>query len=881
MDDVKKGNGSMKRIFKKYWFYILAFFLPVVIILIHSWVADTWLTGNGSILRGDMKGQLVPFYYALWDKVHAGENLSYTWNLCGGMDFHSILGYLISPFTLLILIFPRNWIVNMVQLTMVIKLALVAVSMTYYFYCTKYNTLKFRKEIVSLFLGLAFTLGNGMLNFLGYIQFNDVMICFPILLLLIERMVDAGKWKLYYLILTFCMISNLYLTYLVCIFLLLWFGFQMTGSVEKRVRKIFIFAGSSILSALTMCYSIFDAIMLNSGRYGGQSAELVKKYLFETILKPRDFVKQFFILTPIPAANSLSPNIFLSLSALVIACFLPVVKLRKRQKLYLAVLSIFMIASYFSGALSYIWHLFSVPNGVYHRFTNFFVFLILFLALMVLSRLEDIKTKHVIGIGVILLTVIVAVFFQLEKFNSVYSYLFTALLVILYILLFFFCSRKRILYKNMILVMVCFGMIELCINSYYALENYDARTYWDGFKADLFTEQMEADYGERTAWSQLNVNFGLSISQWANSGFISGLSGDNLAFHQYLGMPTNGRVSVAICGASPLINLMLNIRYGIGISDMEFSDAEEVYRNGDYKLYRMKRLAGLGYMVDSDIQNWDITDGTNFEVQNSFINCAAKQEDIFAPVDTDMVCNNALGETIPIMHPEWTGEGTYLYNYKCKYGTELDSLVAEFTMEKDEDLYIYSQVGGDMRFILIYVDGECCFNGSSYELQTYHVGNLKKGQKVTMYAVPVNSSELSVGTEIMWKIRLAAFDEQAYEKAYEVLSKNVYEIQTGEDDYIKGTIQAEKDGIMMTSIQAQEGFQVYVDGNREDYVTIGGTMIGVPLKAGRHTVEFKYKTPVFMPGRFVSAGAVIVFVIICLVDWWKKRLKQETAETEA
>ena len=105
MDDVKKGNGSMKRIFKKYWFYILAFFLPVVIILIHSWVADTWLTGNGSILRGDMKGQLVPFYYALWDKVHAGENLSYTWNLCGGMDFHSILGYLIWPFTLLILLF--------------------------------------------------------------------------------------------------------------------------------------------------------------------------------------------------------------------------------------------------------------------------------------------------------------------------------------------------------------------------------------------------------------------------------------------------------------------------------------------------------------------------------------------------------------------------------------------------------------------------------------------------------------------------------------------------------------------------------------------------------------------------------------------------------
>ena len=652
----------MKNILKKYWFYILAFLLPWVVVLIHSWVADTWVTGGGSLLRGDMKEQLVPFYYELWNKVHTGGSFSYTWNICGGIDFHSILGYLISPFTLLVLVCPRSWISDVVQFIMVMKLALVSVSMVYYFYNTKYNTLKIHKKAISLFLGLAFALGNGMLNLLGYIQFNDVIICFPILILLVERMVENEKWKLYYLLMTFCMASNLYLMFQISIFLLLWFVFLIMGNVEEKGKKFFIFAGSSVLAALTSFSGICNSILLNYSRYSSTPALSIQAYLQSILVEPQNFIKQFFIFEPIVAAKDIDPNIYFSLIALVLAVFFLFIRIEKKQKLYLAACVILLTASFFIGYLSYVWHLFAVPNGVYHRFFYLFVFLMLFLALLVIIRLDDIRLRHIIGVGVIEIAVFIGTFFQLQKYDSFIIYLASILLLVLYLLLMAFYRKKRILYKNMLLVIACFGITELCINAYSVLENYDNPVFLSRGNASLapeLAEELDLNYGERVAWSQMVNNMGLVLDRDSDVGFISGMNGANLHLHQRLGMPYNGRVSYAISGASPVINLLFNIRYGISNSDMEFSDVETVSEKGDYTVYRINRLAGLGYMTNSDVSDWTVGKGTCFEVQNRFIQSTTGLDDVFHAEIVDIKCENAAGKEIPLGSSEdWVERGT-------------------------------------------------------------------------------------------------------------------------------------------------------------------------------------------------------------------------------
>ena len=129
---------SFKNFLKKNWNYIIAFLIPWILIVIHSIVRQSWLSGNGSILNGESGTIYYELYIELWNKVHKGGSLLYTWNAGGGLDFlHLIFEYLLSPFTILLLLVPQTWIANLLQCIMVLKWSLFAVSLLYYF-----NTLK-------------------------------------------------------------------------------------------------------------------------------------------------------------------------------------------------------------------------------------------------------------------------------------------------------------------------------------------------------------------------------------------------------------------------------------------------------------------------------------------------------------------------------------------------------------------------------------------------------------------------------------------------------------------------------------------------------------------------------------------------------------------
>ena len=76
---------------------------------------------------------------------------------------------------------------------------------------------------------------------------------------------------------------------------------------------------------------------------------------------------------------------------------------------------------------------------------------------------------------------------------------------------------------------------------------------------------------------------------------------------------------------------------------------------------------------------------------------------------------------------------------------------------------------------------------------------------------------------------------------------------------------------MMTSIQSEVGFDVYVDGNRIECKTIGGALIGVPITKGEHVVEFKYVgvTPIY--GKIISLCGIILYLVLCMAHFVKQR----------
>lgn len=869
--------NRLKRFLGKYWFYIVAFLIPWIVMIIHSLVYDTWLTGNGSLLAGDTLVQIVPLFYEFWEKVHSGESLLYTWNIASGCDFHAALGYFMSPFTLLLLLVPKNWIPDAVQFVMILKWSLTAVTMTHFFYHTKYNKLIQQKKLISMFLGLAFCLGSGMIWFITYIQFNDVMICFPLLLLLIEKMVDEKRWKLYYLVLAFCIISNSYITFEVCIFLVIWFIFQFSANTQEKFKKFLIFAGSSVLAALTSVIIVLPSLVVAQERLAVSDPARELRYVNSCLMPFHTFFKQFFLFSKIARPNDIEPNIFISIIVLMLGVSFFFVKIGKKRKLYMMFVSVFLVASFFSGALSIVWHLFKIPNGVYHRFSNIFVFWMLFLALYTIMHIKQINKKHTIFIGGLLLIASVYTFFKIEVYSSFLGYLISFLLIVLYIIIIVLYCKESIKHRDLLVVLVICGLLELIVNSFYSFEFYDStQEYKDGgqyYTVSSLLKETTLDDGERIAAANPTSNICMLDDKASASGFVSAINGRMMYLYERLGMSYNGQVEYVVRGASPLLNLIFNVRYAITRTDVECSDQKLIATKEEYSLQHIKRLAGLGYMVDESIRYWDVAQDDCFETQNQFLELAVDETAIFTDVEPKIDCYDSYGETLE-RDEDFAQLGSYVYALDRVTGTKADFMQMDFYVEKDMDLYMYSCA--DIYFYTaILVDGEVLhLDARTFNQSTFHIGNVKKGQKITVCMIPETGEK---GEKEKIFFRFAEYHEEAYAKAYEKLSKNVYQIEQMESDYVKGTIKADEAGIMMTSIQAVDGFTVLVDGKEVPYETIGYALIGVPLEAGEHTVEFKYRTPYIDLARGITAGAIAIFIVLCIIDW-KRKKKQSIIE---
>lgn len=864
----------MKTFIKKYWNYILVFFVPWVLIVIHSIVRSSWPFADGSLLNGDTGLQLYPLMVELWEKVHSGESLFFSWNAGNGIDFYlNMVYYLISPFNLIVLLLPKACIEDAVQFVMVFKWSLMGLTTTYYFMHTKYNKLKWNKKAFSAALGLAFVLSNAILTIFGYFNWGDVIIIFPLLLLALEHLMEDGKWKSYFILLTISMLCNFYMTYQVCIFLVFWFLIHLDKTIEKKRQKFLLFAGSSILSAITSGIAILPAALGATNRYNSGGIASWINSIF-TIGE-----KLFLFSDGLVDWQSYKPNIYFSIGFFIFVVLFFVIKMNFKEKGKVCLVWLFMMLSLCSGILTVFWHGFSVPYGVNHRFLFLLVFLMLYMAMDTMIYMETITKWKLLLSAILELVFMVLCFFHISGFSDFYGYLITFLLLILYNLLIYLYMKGSIKYQNIIITISVIIMVELGANAIYELKEYNIKS-WDAVlynkEAEALADNIILDEGERADFSDAPNNFGLSVNLPGTNQFVSYNSNQMIALYNNLGMDFSESSSYLLSGSSPLTNLMFNIRYGISDWEGEYSDTDLIDKSDKLNVYRIKRLAGLGYMVDEDVVNWNTEDLVNFDLQNDFIKKSVGGDDIFTNVMpkerfTDGVLSYQYDE-------DNYKKGYYYYDYVSKSVAATEMTEFSFTVEEDMDLYldVFSQ---HTMTNIIYVDEKEVCRDSALRIQNYyHIGNVKKGQKVIVYSI----HSMGVGEEATLWFRFAKFNEENYAKAYEKLSKNVYEIEEMDSTYVSGTIHADEDGIMMTSIPAMNGFSIYVDGEQTEFEKIGDAFIGVPLTAGDHKVEFKYITPYFIPGFIGSMIGVVIFALICLFGRKKKDdiLRNEESENE-
>lgn len=108
------------------------------------------------------------------------------------------------------------------------------------------------------------------------------------------------------------------------------------------------------------------------------------------------------------------------------------------------------------------------------------------------------------------------------------------------------------------------------------------------------------------------------------------------------------------------------------------------------------------------------------------------------------------------------------------------------------------------------------------------------------------------GTYTFDSLEILEVPLKGYEEKIKKLQENqMTNIEWG-NNFIKGSINSDKNGILQITTPYSHGWQAFVDGERVDVIKVNEGFIGIPIEAGQHIIEFKYTTPYLNLGIIFS-----------------------------
>ena len=208
-----KNNSKIKKL------YLFSFLVPVLSMLTIFIIRKIFPFGEESFLHIDMYHQYFPFLVEFYHKLKSGESLFYSWNTGIGSNFIALyVYYLASPFNWLCVLFPEHLLMEFQSYMAIIKIGLCGLSFTYYIR----NHFKTDSWSIILF-SVFYALSGYMAAYNWNVMWLDCIAIAPIIILGLEKLVKEGTCKLYCLSLAFAILSNYYISIMLCIFLVLYF----------------------------------------------------------------------------------------------------------------------------------------------------------------------------------------------------------------------------------------------------------------------------------------------------------------------------------------------------------------------------------------------------------------------------------------------------------------------------------------------------------------------------------------------------------------------------------------------------------------------------------------------------------------------------------
>lgn len=811
---------------------LAAFFVPVLVLVVIFAQRGIFPFGEECFLRTDMYHQYAPFFSEFQYKLTHGGSLLYSWDIGMGVNFSALYAYyLASPMNWLVALCPRQFLIEFMTVLIVIKTGLSGLSFTWYL--RKHTG---TREFGSCFFGIFYALSGYMAAYSWNIMWLDCILLFPVILFGLERLVKEKKGMVYCIALGLSILSNYYISIMICIFMVIYAAVLVILYPPKKGKEFAATAGrftlysllAGGLAAVVLLPEIYALQATASGNF--DFPKTVSSYfsIFDMIARHMGNVQ-----TEIGLDHW--PNIYCGVAVLMLLLlYLGNKNIKIKEKAVYFSLLLFFYASFSVNVLNFIWHGFHYPNSLPCRQSFIYIALVLVMCYKAYLELKNTPWKHIVmafwgaAAFVILAEKLVD---NEEQFHFAVFYAAILFLALYTGCIYLYHSRKWC--RDGVLLAVlglvfCESAVNMAVTSIpttsrtaYVKDNEDTMLLADSIRSSVFyrIEKGESRTKNDGAWMNFpSASLFSSVASAAMSDFFKSVGCES---------STN---AYSVKGSTPFIDALFATRYGI-YPDQQPADGlkEQIGRQGSMWFYENKYTLPVGFVMPQDMEtNWVLDSGNPANVQNDL--------------------SSVLGVSNLLVPAEGVSEGKKL----------------TFTADASGDYYVYvtnkkvEEVSAEI--------GERSLSFDNVDRGYFlELGYLPKGQEVIFQSKTDGNPAMQAE---IWR-----FDPEAMEEIYQCLSKSPLELSSWTDTGLAGSINTPEGGTMFTSIPYDKGWKIWVDGTAVSGRPVFDAFLGVDLEPGEHKIRLSYEPQGLKTGAVITGVSAAAVAVLAVCGWMKNKKK--------
>lgn len=808
-----------------------AFLVPVVIMVIIFAQRGIFPFGEESFLRTDMYHQYAPFFSEFHHKLKEGGSLLYSWDIGMGVNFSALYAYyLASPLNWLLVLCPKGLIIEFMTYSIVLKIGLSGLTFAYYLrkHCRT-------NDFGIAFFGIFYALSGYMAAYSWNIMWLDCILLFPLIVLGLERLVKKQKCFLYCITLGLSILSNYYISIMICIFMVIYFIALLI--LEKKrywidyVWNAVHFCVYSLvaggLSAVVLLPEIYALQVTASGDFNFPKDAQSYFSIFDMFARHMGNVK-------IEIGLDHWPNIYCGVAVFIFfLLYLICKKISVKEKAVYCCLLLIFFASFSVNILNFIWHGFHYPNSLPCRQSFIYIFLILLICYRAYMNLHDIPWKHIViaFLGSVCFVVLAEKMVDQEHFGFYVYYVAILFLAIYAGLLYLYKVRNFNLNRLLVLTLAVVA-VESAVNTTVTSVTTTGRTAYlkDNKEVEHLLDQLDQDstFYRVEKVDRKTKNDGAWLNFPSVSLFSSTANADLTTFFKSLGCEGNTN-AYSITGSTPLVDSLFSVKYGLYSKEQNDDLLSLIGQEGETWLYEREATLPLGFVIDAQIEeNWQLDMGNPARVQN----------DLCYVIGAVPVLEDAGGEALSNAFwftPEISGD-YYVYVTNRK--------VEEVTVTRGEESQTFKNVN----------------RGFMLEL-----GYCEAGVEVNIKASDENDNITA---------NAYRFLNDGLRSVHEILARYPLTVTAWTDNSIEGVVTSPESGTLFTSIPYDKGWTIRIDDKEYESRKIFDTFLAVDLPEGTHTITFDYEPEGLRLGAHITLAS-IGFLLLVVWIYRLIRRKQE------